>query len=146
MQLGRIDVNKLRGIGDKIIGLSEETVGVVVGNDRWQRAGEARQERASEELKALRKEAEAEAKDAKARAIAGSQGTSSGSGVVTEVKGKVKQAAGDLAGDNDLQRRGMADEVRGQAGRQATQARTEAKAHEAKARAEEEKVRQAEGP
>ena len=68
MQLGHVDINRIRGIADKIIGLSEETIGVVVGIDHWQGEGEARQERASQELKALRKAAKAEAKAAKADA------------------------------------------------------------------------------
>lgn len=144
MQLGRVDINKLRGIGDKIVGLSEEVVGVVVGSNGWQQRGEARQERASEQLKALRKEAEAEAKETKARTIGIQQDGGSGSGVVAETKGKIKQAAGDLTGHNDLQRSGAADEKRGRAERQATQARTESKVHEMQARAAEEKVRRAE--
>jgi uncharacterized protein YjbJ (UPF0337 family) len=60
MQVGRIDLNKLRGITDKAIGLAKEFLGVVIGNDRLEHEGEAQQERASEELKALRKELEAQ--------------------------------------------------------------------------------------
>ncbi len=66
MQIARIDLNKLRGLSDKFLGLAKETVGVIVNNERLQREGDAQQERASEQLKALRKEAEAQAKDAKA--------------------------------------------------------------------------------
>jgi len=66
MQIGRIDLNKLRGLSDKGIGFSKEILGVVIGNDRLQDEGQAQQDRASEELKALRKELEAERKDAKA--------------------------------------------------------------------------------
>lgn len=69
MQIGRIDINKLRGIGDKFIGLNKELIGTVVGNDKLQKEGEAQQERAAEELKGLRKEAEAQAKEAKAEAL-----------------------------------------------------------------------------
>lgn len=69
MQIGRIDLNKLRGIGDKFIGLNKELIGTVVGNEKLQQEGEAQQERAAEELKALRKEAEAQAKEAKAEAL-----------------------------------------------------------------------------
>ncbi|MDQ1437528.1 MAG: hypothetical protein QOK43_1157 [Acidimicrobiaceae bacterium] len=69
MQIGRIDLNKLRGIGDKFVGLNKELVGTLVGSDRLQQEGEAQQERASEELKALRQEAKAEAKEAKAEAL-----------------------------------------------------------------------------
>jgi len=64
VQVGRIDVNKLRGVTDKGFGLAKELVGVLIGNDRLQREGEAQQERAAEELKALRKEVEAQRKEA----------------------------------------------------------------------------------
>ena len=66
MRLGSIDVNKLRGLGNKAAGLSKELVGAVIGNDRMQEAGEAQQERATEELRALRAEVRAEQKEAKA--------------------------------------------------------------------------------
>lgn len=66
MQLGSIDLNKLRGIGDKAMGLGKELLGTVIGNERMQDAGEAQQERATEELRALRAEMKAEQKDAKA--------------------------------------------------------------------------------
>jgi len=60
MQVGRVDLNKLRGVSDKALGLAKEFFGVLIGNDRLQQEGEAQQERASEELKALRKELEAQ--------------------------------------------------------------------------------------
>jgi len=66
MQVGTIDVNKLRGVTDKGLGLGKELVGVLVGNDRLQREGEAQQERATAELKALRDEVKAEKLDAEA--------------------------------------------------------------------------------
>ena len=66
MQIGNIDLNKLRGLGDKFVGLNKEVLGTILGNERLQQQGEAQQERAGEELKALRKEAEAQAKEAKA--------------------------------------------------------------------------------
>lgn len=66
MQVRGIDLNKLRGLGDKVIGLNKEIAGTVFGNDRLEKEGEAQQERATETLRALRKELEAEAKDAKA--------------------------------------------------------------------------------
>jgi hypothetical protein len=69
MQIGRMDLNKLRGIGDKFIGLNKELIGTVVGNEKLQQEGEAQQERAAEELKGLRKEAEAQAKEAKAETL-----------------------------------------------------------------------------
>ena len=67
MQVRRVDVNKLRGVGDKALGLGKEVVGVLIGNDRLQSEGEAQQERAAEELKALRKEVEAERHDVEAK-------------------------------------------------------------------------------
>ena len=66
MQIGRIDVNKLRGVGDKGLGLAKELVGVLSGNDKLQEEGEAQQERATAELKALREELKAQKHDAKA--------------------------------------------------------------------------------
>jgi len=64
VQVGTVDLNKLRGVSDKALGLAKELVGVLIGNDRLQREGEAQQERATEELKALRKEVEAQRKEA----------------------------------------------------------------------------------
>jgi uncharacterized protein YjbJ (UPF0337 family) len=64
MQVGRVDLNKLRGVTDKSLGLSKEFFGVLIGNDKWQTEGEAQQERATQELKALRKEIEAQRKEA----------------------------------------------------------------------------------
>ncbi|HEV3227040.1 MAG TPA: CsbD family protein [Acidimicrobiales bacterium] len=64
MQVGQVDLNKLRGVGDKALGLAKEFLGVLIGNDRLQQEGEAQQERATEELKALRKELEAQRKEA----------------------------------------------------------------------------------
>jgi uncharacterized protein YjbJ (UPF0337 family) len=137
MQIGTVDLDKLRGVSDKFVGLAKEATGVIINNDSLQRAGEAQQERATETLKSLRKEAEAEAQDRKSDTIARSQGKSSGSGVFAETKGKVKEAAGSVAGNRDLQDDGEADQERGAADRQSTKAKTEAKAHSAKAKAEE---------
>ena len=67
--IGSIDLTKLRGLGDKVIGLQKEILGTLIGNDKLQQEGEAQQERASEQLKALRLEAKAEAKEAKADAL-----------------------------------------------------------------------------
>ena len=69
MQLGSIDLNKFRGIGDKATGLGKELVGTLTGNEAMQEAGEAQQERATEQLRALRAEVKAEQKDAKADAL-----------------------------------------------------------------------------
>lgn len=55
-------------------------------------------------------------------------------GAIEELKGKVKQAIGDVTDDGDLEREGRAQKAKGEAEREADQARVEAKAHEAKAR------------
>jgi uncharacterized protein YjbJ (UPF0337 family) len=69
MQIGSIDVGKLRFVADKGFGLSKELMGVVVGSDRLQQEGEAQQERATAQLKALRGEIEAQKQEAKASAF-----------------------------------------------------------------------------
>jgi uncharacterized protein YjbJ (UPF0337 family) len=66
MQMGTVDLQKLRGVGEKVFGLSKEFLGVIINNDRLQKEGDAQQDQASERLRALRKEAEAQVKDAKA--------------------------------------------------------------------------------
>lgn len=134
MQIGTVDLDKLRGVSDKFVGLAKEMTGVIANNDRLQKAGEAQQERATENLKALRSEARAEGKEQKARSIAKTQDDDSGSGVIAQAKGRVKEAAGGIIGDSDLQSDGGADQDRGASQRSATKDRTEAKAHEAKAK------------
>jgi uncharacterized protein YjbJ (UPF0337 family) len=67
MQIGRTDLNKLRGLSDKAFGLTREFVGTVAGNERWQKEGEAQQARATEQLRALREQVRAEGKQAQAR-------------------------------------------------------------------------------
>ena len=54
-------------------------------------------------------------------------------GAFEEAKGRLKEAAGDLTGNPDLQREGEAQNEKGRAEREAAQARAEARAHEAKA-------------
>jgi uncharacterized protein YjbJ (UPF0337 family) len=66
MQFRTIDPEKVRGIVDKVLGLTKEIVGEVVGNKSWQKEGEAQQAKGAEKLRALRKQLEAAAKDAKA--------------------------------------------------------------------------------
>ena len=68
MQIGTIDLNKLRGLTDKWFGLQKEILGTVIANERLVDEGEAQQERGTEQLRALRKEAKAQAKEAKADA------------------------------------------------------------------------------
>ena len=69
MQIGRVDLNKLRGLGDKWLGFMKELTGTLSNNQRLIEAGEAQQERATEQLRALRAEVKAEAKEAKAEAL-----------------------------------------------------------------------------
>jgi uncharacterized protein YjbJ (UPF0337 family) len=65
MRIGHIDVNKLRGIGDKAVGLGRELVGTLVGNEGLERAGQAQQAKGTEQLEALRKEADAQKAEAR---------------------------------------------------------------------------------
>ena len=69
MQFGRVDLNKLRGLGDKFVGLGKELTGTLLGNQRLEEEGEAQQARASEELRAMRSEARAQAEEAKAESL-----------------------------------------------------------------------------
>ena len=68
MQVGTVDLNKLRGISDKAVGLGKESIGVLLGNENWQKEGQAQQDRATAEMKALKKELQAEKEDLKAKA------------------------------------------------------------------------------
>jgi len=69
MRVGNVELNHLRGLGDKFVGLGKEVAGTVIGNDSLQEAGEAQQARGAENLKALRKQAKAQAKEAKAESF-----------------------------------------------------------------------------
>ncbi len=69
MRIGTVDINKLRGIGDKFVGLGRELIGTLTDNRPLIEAGEAQQERATEQLRALRAEIKAEKADAKAAAF-----------------------------------------------------------------------------
>lgn len=66
MNIGNVQLDHLRGLGDKVVGLAKETFGTVAGNDQLVKAGESQQAKGTESLKALRHEAKAEAKEAKA--------------------------------------------------------------------------------
>jgi uncharacterized protein YjbJ (UPF0337 family) len=69
VQLGRIDTNKVRGVIGKALGLGKESFGVLIGNDRLEREGEAQQERAAAELKSFREQLRAQKADVKAGAM-----------------------------------------------------------------------------
>ena len=58
-------------------------------------------------------------------------------GAFEEVKGKAKQAVGDLTDNADLKREGQAQQKKGEAEADAQKARAKAKAHEAEAEAHE---------
>ena len=68
MQVGTIDLNQCRGLSDKGLGLAKEVVGTLLGSERLQGDGQAQQDRATEELKALRKQVEAERHEGEAKA------------------------------------------------------------------------------
>jgi uncharacterized protein YjbJ (UPF0337 family) len=67
MQIRSVELNNLRGLADKAVGLTKETIGTVIGRESLQKEGEAQQARATEELRALRAQIKAEGKDAKAQ-------------------------------------------------------------------------------
>jgi uncharacterized protein YjbJ (UPF0337 family) len=67
VQLFNIDLKQLRGLTDKAFGLYKELLGSVLGNERLAEEGEAQQERATHELKALRADVKAEAEKAEAK-------------------------------------------------------------------------------
>ena len=150
MRLGTIDTNKLRGITDKGVGLGKELVGVLTSNDRLQREGQAQQERAAAELDALREElkaqkyeGKAELHEAKQRAAQEAKDDSrtlkakDESAIGASVKGKVKEAIGDLTDNEQLKREGQAQKEKGKAETNADAARAKAKAHEAEAKEKE---------
>lgn len=58
-------------------------------------------------------------------------------GAAEELKGKAKQAAGDLTGNRALEEEGRFQEEKGRAERHAVQERAKAKAHEAEAKEKE---------
>lgn len=151
MQLGTIDINKLRGLTDKGLGFGKEFVGALTRNERLQREGQAQQERAAAELDALHEELKAEKHEAEAKthearertaqeAKSGSNpdlGRKTGSGVAETVKGKAKEVVADLTDNAQLKREAEAQQDKGRAETQATKARAKAKAHEAEAKEKE---------
>lgn len=66
MRIGTIDLNKLRGLVDKSVGLGREFIGTLFDNDALVKEGEAQQAKGSEKLKALRLEVVAQKAEAKA--------------------------------------------------------------------------------
>jgi uncharacterized protein YjbJ (UPF0337 family) len=73
MQLLNIDLNQLRGLADKAFGLNKELLGTITGNERLAEEGEAQQEKATHQLKALRADIKAEAERAKVETNEGRQ-------------------------------------------------------------------------
>lgn len=68
MRVGNVELNHVRGITDKVFGLGKEIVGTALNNGRLVKEGEAQQSKGGASLKALRKQAEAQAQEAKASA------------------------------------------------------------------------------
>lgn len=58
-------------------------------------------------------------------------------GAFEAAKGKIKEVAGDLTNDAELEQEGKAQKDKGEAEHEADKARAEAKAHEAEAKAHE---------
>ena len=69
MKVGNVELEHVRGITDKVFGLGKEIVGTALNSDRLVKEGEAQQSKGAESLKALRKQAEAQAKETKANAF-----------------------------------------------------------------------------
>jgi uncharacterized protein YjbJ (UPF0337 family) len=152
MKLGTIDVNQLRGVTDKGVGLGKEFVGVLVGNDRLQREGEAQQERAAAELKSLREQIKAQGQKAKADSFEGKQRLAQESkrgaandklefkdkpGATETIKGKAKEVVGDITDNDALKREGEAQQQKGRADLNADKHEAKAKAHEVEAKEKE---------
>jgi hypothetical protein len=66
MQLGQVDINKLRGLGDKAVGLAKKFVGTIVDNDSSSTKAMCNRRARPKKLRAIRKEIEAQRKAAKA--------------------------------------------------------------------------------
>jgi uncharacterized protein YjbJ (UPF0337 family) len=60
MKIGNVDLNALRGLVDKGIGLQKEVLGTVLGRENLSNEGKAQQERGSAHLQALKAEAQAQ--------------------------------------------------------------------------------------
>lgn len=68
VRIPRISPKNASGLLDKVVGLGKEIYGTVFDNDRLKRAGQLQQEKGSEKLTALQREAEASQHQAKAEA------------------------------------------------------------------------------
>jgi uncharacterized protein YjbJ (UPF0337 family) len=66
MQIPRVDPKNLLGLGDKIVGLGKEIIGSLTNQDRLKKAGQVQQEKATERLKAVQSQVEADAHATKA--------------------------------------------------------------------------------
>ena len=152
MKLGTIDVNQLRGVTDKGLGLGKEFVGTIIGNERLQREGQAQQERATAELKSLREQikaqglkSKADGFEAKERLAQESKRGSSNDkleykdkpGATEAIKGKAKEAFGSLTDNDALKREGQAQQDKGEADTDAAKHQAKAKAHQAEAKEKE---------
>ncbi len=73
MQIPRIDPKNAMGLADKVAGLAKEIVGTLLGQDRLTKAGQVQQDKATERLKAIKAEFEADQHEAKATAAGRAQ-------------------------------------------------------------------------
>jgi len=73
VQIPRIDPKNALGLVDKIVGLGKELLGTVTNQDRLTKAGQVQQEKATERIKALRAQVEADTHEAKAGAASRAQ-------------------------------------------------------------------------
>jgi hypothetical protein len=73
MRIPRIDPKDATGLLDKVVGLGKEIAGEVFDEQRWIEAGEAQQQKGTEKLKAIRKEAKADEHKAKAASLEAKQ-------------------------------------------------------------------------
>jgi hypothetical protein len=73
MQIPRIDPKNALGLADKIVGLGKEIVGTLTNRDKLAKAGQIQQEKATERIKAMKAELEAQAHRGKAAAAGRAQ-------------------------------------------------------------------------
>jgi uncharacterized protein YjbJ (UPF0337 family) len=73
MQIPRVDPKNMLGLVDKVVGLGKEIVGSLTNQDRLKKAGQVQQEKATERLKAVQSQVEADSHGAKAAAAEGAQ-------------------------------------------------------------------------
>lgn len=73
VQIPRIDPKNALGLVDKVIGLGKEIVGTLTNRDRLTKSGQIQQEKATERIKAMKAELDAQAHKGKAAAAGRAQ-------------------------------------------------------------------------